>query len=125
MKTIIPKRNFTNKEIISLLNQNGINCSESRRLIKGTNDGLSFWILNSGNEIHTDVKVPVWITILSLLLTVSIMSVILSLIFGNTVIVTGGIIVTVIGVLAGDLLYRRKKSEQFKGTLEIITKNLT
>jgi len=128
---IIQKKNeISDEDIIAKLNENGFKAFFKIFLFGGRqimvkDKGCTFLINNNAKEaMNVEIKVPIWVTIISLLVTMAVATLLVSALKGESVVVSGGVIVILIGIFGGNLVYSSVKSGRLndfcKKTGEII-----
>lgn len=122
------KKHFTNVDVIELFKKNNIELTKKSAIfgshyLMATYGKNKFSITEKKKCLVVIMIVPTWVHITSIFITFGVLSIILSFIAGEGVIVRGGILGFFLAFFIGELIYRSTKKdaiEEFNSTVKKI-----
>ncbi len=118
------------KELSQLLINNGIQSTTQKPLfgkefVEFKVQGVSFRLLDKGNEYLIDVRVPIGLIIFTLLGTLIVLSIIFTILAGDSVIIKGGFFVYFFVLWISSVIYKNSKKEVIEGIIQKLSNLIT
>ncbi len=105
---------LTNLEIIERLKAVGISSSAKGKFVIVKINKTSFIVRNRPKEYRVELIVPQSVMIVSFIIGMVVFSILASVIFGQAVVVKGGIVGVSISLLIGSAIYKSQNKETVK-----------